>query len=389
MFGPRLTTRTPAPCGISTRVTSGCSSAVSALVDRVQGDGGVVAVREQRVAARGAEVDAPRGSDAHSCDRTRRPRYPTARPASPAAIRATNDGLSRRSAHRRRPASSRLPATASAESSISQIHPSPYGILLIRSGASGQRVVHRGHRAGDRRVDLRHRLGRLHLAELPARLDLAAHRRQVDEDDVPERVLRVVGDPDPHARLPRRGPTRAPASSGVPRGCSWGATIPDGRPDPQLARARAASADPLHEGRRQRSDASRSDPSAQTWVTGSSGSGTTRAQPWSERTLMPSTSTSSASSSASCSIRVRMIRPFCSERCRHLLVQDRHGRRGSTTSATDVEPWLRRDTSRARAAAASKAGRNFGNTYPPRRSDGEGDAAGRRRLEQTRTARAG
>jgi len=50
--------------------------------------------------------------------------------------------------------------------------------------------------------------------------------------------------------------------------------------------------------------------SAQTWVTGSSGSGRTRAQPPGSRTFTPSTNT--VSRSASCSIRTRITRPLLS-----------------------------------------------------------------------------
>ena len=61
-----------------------------------------------------------------------------------------------------------------------------------------------------------------------------------------------------------------------------------------------------------------------------------------------------------------MIRPFCSSGVATSSCRIGIAGVASTTSAMEVEPWLSRDTSRAKAAAASKAGRNFGNTYPPR-----------------------
>ena len=202
--------------------------------------------------------------------------------------------------------------SAPVASSSSQIQPSPYGILVDPLGPLGQRVVHRGDGPGHRCVDLRHRLRRLHLAELSSDLDHAADRGQVDEDDVAQRVLGVVGDTDTHVRSLQRAPTRARPSNAGPRGYSWGATISDRQPIRSGACLRRHPLDPLAYAEARASDASRSAPSAQTCVTGFSGSGTTSAQPSSDTTLIPSTRTSCDSSSLSCSIRVRMIRPFCS-----------------------------------------------------------------------------
>ena len=149
-----------------------------------------------------------------------------------------------------------------------------------------------------------------------------------------------------------------------------GATIPERRTRPRRSGSGQHPADPLDVGRRQgRSDAARSAPSAQTWVTGSAGSGTTRAHPGRRRTLMPSTRTSSAPSSVSCSMRVRMTRPFCSMRVATSSCRIGMGGVASTISAREVGLSSRSDTSRARAAAASKAGRKAGKTYPPRWSD--------------------
>ena len=128
------------------------------------------------VPARGAEVDAlgvsvPAVVTEHGVHGTppRRPASPGVMPPVPAWT-----GLSPQSGRRRRPRRAGSPVSAPGASSSSQIHPSPYGSWLIRSGAVGERVVDRRDRARHRRVDLRHRLGRLDLAELPARLDLGS-----------------------------------------------------------------------------------------------------------------------------------------------------------------------------------------------------------------------
>ena len=97
----------------------------------------------------------------------------------------------------------------------------------------------------------------------------------------------------------------------------------------------------------------RSDASAQTWVTGSSGSGTTRTHPCSDTTLIPSTSTRSAPSSVSCSIRVRMIRPFCSN--------------GVGTSSCTIGMGGMASTISAREACPAPAGTPGGPGRPRRR----------------------
>ena len=61
---------------------------------------------------------------------------------------------------------------------ISTIHPSPYGSVLISSGAVSRSRFARD-RAGDRRVQVAHALGRLHLADRSARLTSAADLGQV------------------------------------------------------------------------------------------------------------------------------------------------------------------------------------------------------------------
>ena len=60
MLGPRVTTRTPAPCGHLDEGDVGVllGGLAPRRLERLEGDGGVIAVREQRVAARGAEVHA-------------------------------------------------------------------------------------------------------------------------------------------------------------------------------------------------------------------------------------------------------------------------------------------------------------------------------------------
>src|SRR5664279_5031691 len=63
-----------------------------------------------------------------------------------------------------------------------------------------QRVVAGHHGAADRGEDVRHRLGGLDLPDGIAELDGRPRLRQLDEDDVTQGVLCVVGDADPGDR---------------------------------------------------------------------------------------------------------------------------------------------------------------------------------------------
>src|SRR5206468_3360938 len=73
------------------------------------------------------------------------------------------------------------------------------GVDRLRGVLQG--LVHRGDDAGDGGVDVGDRLGGFHLADGGAGRDAVADRRQLDVDDVSQRVLGVVGDahPDDHA----------------------------------------------------------------------------------------------------------------------------------------------------------------------------------------------
>ena len=130
-------------------------------------------------------------------------------PDARAAITLTDgSALGQRAVRGRRRAD--RPTAAGSAGSISTSQPAPYGSVLISSGSSASVVVAGHHRAGDRRVDLRHALGRLDLAERLAGRDRRARLGQLHVDDVAERVLREVGDADPHRRrCRRRPPTRA------------------------------------------------------------------------------------------------------------------------------------------------------------------------------------
>ncbi len=79
---------------------------------------------------------------------------------------------------------------------------------MIISGLSGRSSLTSMHLAADGRVDVRHGLHGLDDAERLVLADLVADRRQFDEDDVAELLLRVVGDAD-RRDLPRSAPTRA------------------------------------------------------------------------------------------------------------------------------------------------------------------------------------
>ena len=78
--------------------------------------------------------------------------------------------------------------------------------------------------------------------------------------------------------------------------------------------------------------------------------------------MIPSTSTRDAPCSVSSSIRVRMIRPLWSRGVGTSWRRTGMGGMASTISATDVVLRPSKKTRRARAAAASKAGRKVGKT---------------------------
>ena len=132
------------------------------------------------------------------------------------------------------------------------------------------------------------------------------------------------------------------------------------------------------------SDDARSDPSAQTCVTGSAGSGTTRAHPSSETTLMPSTRTSSAPSSVSCSIRVRMIRPFCSMGVGTSPCRMGMGGVASTISAREVGLVLEERHQPDQGGRGVEGGQEGREDVPAPLVGGEGHAARCRGLEQPR-----
>src|SRR6185312_2830209 len=75
------------------------------------------------------------------------------------------------------------------------------GVAVDQLRRVGDRAVDRDDLAVDRREQLGDALGRLDLAEDVARAHLPADLGQVDEHDVPELVLRVLGDAHPDERL--------------------------------------------------------------------------------------------------------------------------------------------------------------------------------------------
>ena len=107
--------------------------------------------------------------------------------------------------------------------------PLAVGVLVQALRCTGQFLVDSHDLTGDRRIDLRDRLGRLDLAQRSLPLQRRAHSRQVDEDDVAQRVLRVVGDADPDAFVLRIGPTRGRRNSEVRRARSCLRTLPEPR----------------------------------------------------------------------------------------------------------------------------------------------------------------
>ncbi len=84
----------------------------------------------------------------------------------------------------------------------SKSQPPPYGSLLTSSGVASSASLRATTSPADRRVDVADRLRRLQLAAGAAgRRRCRPHLGQRDVDDVAERVLGVVGDPDPHRAL--------------------------------------------------------------------------------------------------------------------------------------------------------------------------------------------
>ena len=82
------------------------------------------------------------------------------------------------------------------------------GIDLVRLRL--QRLVHLGHRAAHRRIQIAHRLHALHRTERRVALHLIANLGRIDVDNIAQRILRVVGnsncpdaaiDPDPFVFL--------------------------------------------------------------------------------------------------------------------------------------------------------------------------------------------
>ena len=76
-----------------------------------------------------------------------------------------------------------------------QIQPSPYGSVLSFSGSVSSSSLAEAT-VPLTGVQLRHRLGRLHLTEGIAGVERASDHRRVDVHDVAECVLGVVGDAD-------------------------------------------------------------------------------------------------------------------------------------------------------------------------------------------------
>ncbi len=87
-------------------------------------------------------------------------------------------------------------SSAASPALILKIQPWPNGSVLSERGIAGERVIHLDDFAADRRVDVARGLHGLHDGDLVARLDLGAHLRQLDKDDIGQLVLRVVGDAD-------------------------------------------------------------------------------------------------------------------------------------------------------------------------------------------------
>ena len=148
--------------------------------------------------------------------------------------------VSRRSARgrRRRPADrpERPPAPR-----MSIIQPSSYGPELISSGVSARASLTATTVPRQRCVDVGDRLGRLHLADRRAGGDRVADRRQLDEDDVAELGLGVIGDADPHHPVrPARAPIRGQWCSAGPRGSRQQTSGP-GPADPRRPGLRMAS----------------------------------------------------------------------------------------------------------------------------------------------------
>jgi hypothetical protein len=84
--------------------------------------------------------------------------------------------------------------------------PRPVGVGVHLLGGVVEGGVHLDDRAGDGRVDLRHRLGRLDLGAAGVGHHVGAHPGQLHVDDVTERVLREVGDADARPRALDRDP---------------------------------------------------------------------------------------------------------------------------------------------------------------------------------------
>ena len=77
-----------------------------------------------------------------------------------------------------------------------QNQPSPIGVAVDQAGIFDDRLVDFGNLAGHRGVDVARRLGAFDRGAGFAFGDLAGRLGQLDEDDVAERLLRVVGDAD-------------------------------------------------------------------------------------------------------------------------------------------------------------------------------------------------
>ena len=88
------------------------------------------------------------------------------------------------------------------------IQPSPYGRGVHERGLLVEAIVHRDDLAAHRRVELRHGLHRFDGAEHVVLRERRADLRQLDEHDVAELALRVVGDADGDDVRRRRSASR-------------------------------------------------------------------------------------------------------------------------------------------------------------------------------------
>ena len=268
-------------------------------------------------------------------------------------------------------ASSRASTCDASDISSTKIHPSPYGSWFSCSGVDPSATLTSTTVPPTDRVDVRHGLRRFHLRDAAHRAHVARHHiRELDEHDVTDRVLREVGDPHPGTSVLHRDPL---VLLRVPK-LIRGAPYPDVYPQ-NLAESAGVLLGKLGE-------AWSLSPSAQTWVSASSGYGKRGPKPSRMHHLDP-VDEHDVSRAGRPARRLHVHTAPYTPRRRHRLVR-RHPAREELDDRRDRPLGGGEQVQQLdERTVASNAGMTSGQMNPPS-CDAEVDAARRRHLHEMR-----